>query len=434
MAVFNDCLTENPNDFDALWGASRVQYDAGHFGQAEIYLEKALRVNPLHSAAWQDFGRVAHIRNEDERASKFFTTALRITGDRFTGYNNLILMNNTLGRPDKALELAPVARFLCSTSTEAQALNSNVAISCLMLRRWAEGWANYDGMLTPGMLRKELLYDFNGQTLPRWDGEPGGEVIVYGEQGLGDEIMFASMIPDMIAGGTTPIIHADRRMATLFARSFPCAVYGGRGKKTGTEWIKNHRPKAAIAIGSLGQFYRRSEADFPRAPYLVADPEKRAMCRTLLDQWPGRKIGLAWSGGSKKTRAFDRSLTLAELEPILQMPNTTFVDLQYQGDDPKDQRIKHVPFLTRSQDYDDTAALVAELDLVVSVTTTVAHLAGALGVPCHVFVPEAPTWHWCRTGESPWHPVRSHRRTGPDWGLTVQQVKLALEMGNGFSA
>lgn len=182
-------------------------------------------------------------------------------------------------------------------------------------------------------------------------------------------------------------------------------------------------------MGSLGQFYRRNEADFPRAPYLVADPEKRAMCRALLSQWPGRKIGLAWSGGSKKTRAFDRSLTLEQLEPLLSMAGVTWVSLEYAGDDPKEPRIKHLPFLTRSQDYDDTAALVAELDAVITVTTTVAHLAGSLGVECHVLVPEAPTWHWGKFGESAWHPTKSYRRTSKDWTLPVLQIKTALEIG-----
>lgn len=428
MATLNACLTDDPNDVDALSVAGIINYDAGRFGMAEVLLSQALRLKPQHSSAWQELGRARHARNESEAAAKCFSAAVRITGDRFAAYHNLMLMNNTLGRPEKALEMAPVARFLAESDTDRATLNGDVAIACLMLRRWAAGWANYDGLLNEN-LRKELFYEVDGEVLPRWEGTPGGEVIVYGEQGLGDEIMLASMIPDMIAAGTTPIIHADRRLAGLFARSFPCPVYSGRGKKTGTEWIKNHRPKAAIAIGSLGQFYRRNEEDFPRVPYLVADPEKRAMCRALLSQWPGRKIGLAWNGGSKKTRAFDRSLTLEQLEPLLSMPGVQFVSLEYKGEAPADHRIKHVPFLTQSQDYDDTAAFVAELDAVVSVTTTVAHLAGALGVSSvHVLVPEAPTWHWCKTGQSAWHPVTSHRRVGDDWGMVVQQVKLALEM------
>lgn len=445
MQTLNACLTDDPNDVDALSVAGIINYDAGRFGMAEVLLTQALRLRPTHSSAWQELGRARHARNESEAAAKCFSAAVRITGDRCAAYHNLMLMNNTLGRPEKALEMAPVARFLCETDTDRATLNGDVAIACLMLRKWAAGWANYDGLLNDA-LRKELFYEIDGQVLPRWDGTPfgpttgdyppPGEVIVYGEQGLGDEIMFASMIPDL-QKDCRVIIHCDRRLEGLFKRSFAgpdqsqrcTAVYSGRGKKTGTEWIKNHRPKAAIAMGSLGQFYRRNEADFPRAPYLVADPEKRAMCRALLSQWPGRKIGLAWSGGSKKTRAFDRSLTLEQLEPLLSMAGVTWVSLEYAGDDPKEPRIKHLPFLTRSQDYDDTAALVAELDAVITVTTTVAHLAGSLGVECHVLVPEAPTWHWGKFGESAWHPTKSYRRTSKDWTLPVLQIKTALEIG-----
>ncbi len=425
-AVVNSTLDTDPDSVDAQVLGARIQYDAGHFGLADTMLRRALQNKPDHSGAWVDLGRVVHLMQKSEMAAKYFTNALRITGDRFVALNNLLLINNTLGRPEKTVELAPLAKFLCSSPSEAEDLNGNYGIACLMLRKWKEGWINYEGLIRPNNLRAEIKYEKDGVILPRWDGTPGGEVIVTGEQGLGDEKLFASMIPDMISGGTTPIIHCDRRLEGLFKRSFDCPVYGGRGKKNSTGWLKDHNPKASIQIGSLGKFYRNSDEDFPRRPYLKADPEKRIMCRALLDQWPGRKIGIAWTGGTKKNRAFDRSVSLEELQPLLDIPGITWVSLEYKGEDPG-RGIKHVPFITQSQDYDDTAALVAELDGVVSVTTSVAFLAGALGVDCHVMVPEAATWHWPKTpGEYPWFPVKTYRRNGPDWTQVIEDVKGAI--------
>jgi hypothetical protein len=245
-------------------------------------------------------------------------------------------------------------------------------------------------------------------------------------QGLGDELLFASCIHDATQH-VSPIIECDHRLAGLFRRSFGCPTYGTRFTEK-RDWLNNHNPKAKCAIGSLPKFYRRSEDSFPGQPYLKADPEKRAMARALLDQWPGRKIGLAWTGGQKHTRDKDRSLTLTDLEPLLSLGGITWVSLQYKGNyyDSPDPRIKHVPIFTQSQDYDDTAALVAELDSVVSVTTAVAFLAGGLGTDCHVAVPSHPTWHWCRDGVLPWFPLKLYRREGTDWAPVVQRIAEAV--------
>jgi tetratricopeptide (TPR) repeat protein len=427
MSILHQVLNDNPDDIDALCLAGRIQYDAGHFAFTETLLQRALKNKVDNSSAWIEMGRARRMMQDDEGAARCFINGLRVSGDKFVGYQNLLVMNNALGCPEKTLELAPMARFLCDSEDDAMDLNGNVAIASLMLRKWAQGWANYDGLLKPKMLRGRIDYFKNGEQLPVWNGSPGGEVIVYGEQGIGDEIMFTSMIPDMISAGTVPVIHCDRRLEAMFKRSFDCPVYGGRGKGGPNEWLEKHDPKATIAIGSLGQYYRRREEDFPRVGYLKADPEKRAMVRALLDQWPGRKIGIAWTAGTRKTRTNERSLSLKELKPLLDMPDITWVSLEYKGGKPDDDRIKHLPFLTQSQDYDDTAALVAELDSVVCPTTSVAHLAGALGQGCHVMVNKTPTWHWCKIGDSPWHDIKKYRRVANDWSAVVWQVKRDLE-------
>lgn len=426
MAILNEFLNDDPYNADALLYGASIQYEAGRFGIADIMASRCLEVNHVNNAAWLELGRARHMMQFEEEAAKCFVNALRITGDRFQGYHNVMLTLQNLGKPEKVLELAPLARFLMTSQQDVDELNFLVAIASLKLRLWAQGWANYDSMLGHKKLRGKITYYNRGGIIPDWDGAPGGEVLVYGEQGIGDEIMFASMIGDMIAAGTMPIIHCDRRLEPMFRRSFDCPVYGGRGKGLPTTWLENHNPKAAVAMGSLGRFYRRNESDFPRKPFIKADPEKRAMVRALLDQWPGRKIGIAWTAGTRKTRTADRSLSMQELEPLLSMDNATFVSLEYKGDAPPDRRIKHVPFLTQSQDYDDTAALVAELDAVVCPTTSVALLAGALGAECHVMVPQAPTWHWCQHGDNPWFDLKTYRRTGTSWDECVAQIMEAL--------
>jgi hypothetical protein len=144
-----------------------------------------------------------------------------------------------------------------------------------------------------------------------------------------------------------------------------------------------------------------------------------------LDKLPGRKIGIAWTGGVHSTRTKDRSLTLENLKPLLSLPGITWVSLEYKGDAVPE--IIHWPVLTQSKDYDDTASLVAELDHVVSVTTTVALLCGAMGKPCDVLVPQHPTWHWAEYGDMPWYDcLRLWRREGVSWEPLVSRLSQHL--------
>lgn len=419
----SDRLNDNPHDMDALFIAGQIYLKSDRHGLAYNIYERLVQMQPANANAWNNAGHAMHGMQRFADASRMFVKSLEAGGDRYAPYNNLILMHQNMGDVERAKSLYRLARWLAESDYDRIECTGNVSLSLLATRQWATGWDAYEHLIRPNKLREEITYE---PDLPRWDGSRGGEVVVYGEQGIGDELLFASILPDL-AAHCTPILDCDPRLSGLFRRSFGCPAYGTRFSKS-KPWLKDHRPKAKCAIGSLAKFYRRDEQSFPRVPYLKPDPEKRAMARALLDQWPGRKIGLAWTGGRKYTREADRSLTLDQLEPILSIPDCTFVSLQYAGDyyETPDQRIKHVPIFTQSKDYDDTAALVAELQGVVSVTTAVALLAGSVGTQCAVAVPEYPTWHWPRTGEFPWFPLTLHRRKGKEWAGVIEEIAGTL--------
>lgn len=422
----SDILNDDPTNAEALFVAGQVYLKSDRHGLAYNVYERIVQLQPGNANAWNNAGHAMHGMQRYREASRFFVKSLEAGGDRFAPYNNLILMHQNLGDVERAKSLYRLARWHADDAADLADCTGNVSLSLLATRKWATGWDAYEKLIRPDKLRKEVVYE---PDLPVWDGSPGGEVVFYGEQGIGDELLFASCLPDAMQS-VRAIVDCDPRLAGLFRRSFDgVPVYGTRFNKPADKpWLKQHSPKAKCAIGSLPKFYRRAEASFPRQPYLKPDPEKRAMARALLDQWPGRKIGLAWTGGRKYTRSEDRSLTIQQLEPLLATPGCTFVSLQYNGDyyASPDQRIKHVPIFTQSKDYDDTAALVSGLDAVVSVTTAVAFLAGAIGTPCHVLVPQFPTWHWPRSGEFPWLDLKLYRRTGADWTDTVEQVRHAV--------
>jgi len=230
------------------------------------------------------------------------------------------------------------------------------------------------------------------------------------------------------------IIECDSRLHSLFHRSFGCKTFGTR-YQDGISWPLKHSIDASVAFGSLPKFFRKKDEDFPGTPYLKADPERRIMFRTLLDSLdePGqprkKKIGIAWAGGLKETGAARRSVPLYDMMPILRQ-DAHFVSLNYRDadealliEDNHGVKVHHWPWAVMGKDYDMTASLVAELDLVITVTQAVVHLAGALGTPCWVLTPKEPMWRYRLTGSDfLWAKcVKLYRQKG-EWVHTISDI------------
>lgn len=316
---------------------------------------------------------------------------------------------------EKALEIDPTSK----------AAKNTLGLCHLSLGAWREGFELYASSVG-GKFRKQIQYRDEGM----WDGAPGKSVVFYGEQGLGDEIMYASCIQDAqkVCGRT--ILECDSRLEGLFRRSFSgVAVYGTRRAKD-VEWLQHEQVDASLPVGQLPQFFRHSTQDCPGTPYLVADPERRTQWRALFDSWgPRPKIGIAWSGGSKHNKPKERAIGLEAMRPLIESLDADFVSLQYK--DPTQEikasglPIKHYKRACETDDYDDTAALVAELDLVIGVHTTVHHLAGALGVPGLILVPSRTIWIYCLPdGSMPWYRSAKlyRQREGESWKSTIQRL------------
>jgi tetratricopeptide (TPR) repeat protein len=248
---------------------------------------------------------------------------------------------------------------------------------------------------------------------PVWTGAPlaGKTVLTYGEQGLGDEILFASCYSDLIAQSGHCVIETEPRLEELFRRSFAGATVLGRQRERELDAVY---PSVSwkLPAGDLTYFYRTSAAAFADRPgYLAAASGKVDRWKRRLEELgPGRKIGISWRGGTPRTRQEARSVPLANWRPLFTLPGLHFVSLQYGdcGADLEQARgefgvdLQHWP--EAIADYDETAALVGALDLVITVTTSVAHLAGALGGPVWMLVNAAPRWCYGSRGDRlPWY-------------------------------
>lgn len=401
----------------ALFMSGYIMMGAERYGLAYHIYERCAQLNPLVSEVWSNMGMCLE-EYDPYKAMRLFQRAYQLKPDNASAYANEALMHLMTANPSRCIELCDKA---LSLDPELRAAKHNKGLAQIMNREWAEGWKNYYDTL--GVKHREK----RNYGLPEWNGEPG-KVVVYGEQGVGDEIMFASCLPDIMRTNEV-VLDCDSRLAGLFDRSFDIPVYGTRYQQE-TPLIDDHDFDYQCAIGQLPYFYRKSVSDFPGVAYLKPDPERAIQWKALFDTFGGRKIGVAWRGGSRTTGEKRRSLELQDLGPIFNTEDT-FISLEYKSvpDSELAQfNIKSYPRATaKGGDIDDLAALVSCLDLVVTACTTVVYVAGALGVPCIVLTPDKPGYRYHTKGEDfPWYQsVRLVRQKGT-WKETAEKVKKLI--------
>ena len=315
------------------------------------------------------------------------------------------------------------------------AIDWHLAMVYLSEGDFARGWPLYEARPSRTDPRKRRPYD-----LPEWQGESvaEGALLVAAEQGLGDEIMFASCFPDVIERAPRCVIECDPRLTRLFERSFPDARIVGAARDNDGSWTRDLPGLSRqVLAGSLPRLFRREKESFPRsAGYLRPDSRLVDAWRDRLGALPGDlKVGIAWNGGLDHTRRALRCLPLPDLAGLLQGSQHVFVSLQHddKGDEaPQLTRLSGTPvhrFPRALADLDEQAALIAALDVVITVCSSVVHLSGALGARTWVFTPQVPEWRYLRAGETlPWYPAVKLFRQGREggWGGVVSRVSQAL--------
>ena len=273
------------------------------------------------------------------------------------------------------------------------------SITLLMRGDFAEGWDLHERRFAAkGFDTPDRQTD-----IPRWNGEPlaGRTLVVWGEQGIGDEIRFMSVLGEIVAEAGQVIYDCAPRLAPLIARTYPTVTVRPSPPKSTT--IDGVTADFHCAIGSLPRFRRRTLADFmPPRPILVADDVLTRHWRGWLDSLDGAfKVGISWRSGVQPGRKRLRYATLDDWKPLLQTENVAFVCLQYDECAAEVETMRkrfgvtvHMPpDLDRRDDFDGLAALDSALDLIVSCPNTVADLAGGVAAPCWV-VEHGPHWPW----------------------------------------
>jgi hypothetical protein len=426
----NEALDENPNDAPALYLLGFILLKAERPGLAFQVLKRASEIVPKDAAVWHNLGKCCMDLGHLNNAERAWQEAVKLDPTWAGSLDGLGLVNLRRGNFRKTIEYCDR-----SLAVEPEMVDSmvNRGMAYLAFRRWREGWEGYTRNLGFNKDRKERIYGDE----KRWDGSKSLNIVCFGEQGIGDEITFASILNDLTFDSKSVALECDRRLEGLFKRSFPlCDVFGTR-YKSDHPWSEGIKFDARVALGDLPKFYRNN-GEFPGTSYLAPSPEMSLQWRTLLRSLgPKLKVGIAWNGGISETGKDRRSIKLEALLPILKQ-DCDFISLEYkdptaeleQLEETHGIKVHHWSWGVEAYDYDQTAALVAELDLVISVTTTVVLTAGALGKECWTLVPEKPIWMYCVDGDFPWfHSVKVFRQNGA-WPVLEIAEKLKERIGD----
>lgn len=417
-------LTRDPAHPEGLFIAGMAMLRERRRGLATVLLNAASQVKPQEAGIWNNLACAMQDWHPED-ALHILSKALAVNPDLHEAAANVASVLSQLGRWEESLEQSE--RVMAAAPDGSQARTDaeyNSALVLMQLGRWKEAWPRWRA----GLGNRFRVQQH--QDLPRWNGEPDAHVVVYGEQGLGDEILGASMYARARKAAQTWFFDCDERLEKLFRRSFPWAVVHGTRNDPHKPWRENSWATHQLECIGLGEFFAPEPYRTPA--FLTPDPALRKAFRAWLDeQGHGPKIGIAWTGGAVDWDRQQRNIPPNLLSPIVMTPHARFVCLEYNN--PRSSLPKTVRDLrwatNKGIDYDLTAALVAELDLVISVPTTVVELAGAVGTPCWVMAPEVPPWRLSETaGDEAWiyEGLRVFRRQGPLWGPVTSEVARAL--------
>ena len=422
-------------DLTSLYPAeARVLVVQGDLEQRLRHLDEARR---CYLQAWElahedrllyKLGGVERESGAFGKSVAYFRKFLERDRQSADGYNSLGQALCNLGEFDEATECFERALSIAPEFGEA-ALNR--ALIQLLQEDFAAGWKNYQCRKThPGYIRHRV-------DLPRWQGEVMAErpLLLLGEQGIGDEIMFAGLIHDLLARVPHLAVVCEARLHALLSRSWPGIRF--------VDAADLPRLSAAGAyechayMGDLAEYLRPDVASFARAssPYLRADEGLRQRFVRRKEGQPLR-IGLAWHT-SNQVDGYLRSLQLEQLAGMMHLPGTEWVSLQYGDFAGLEEQVMRAGVqlevdrtVDQLKDMESFAAQISTLDLVISIDNSTAHLAGALGIPTWLLLPVFPDWRWfLNREESLWYrSVRIFRQKEQGvWAPVLQQVRHCLE-------
>lgn len=417
---YRKVLQLQPDHAEAMVNLGNLLRIRGEYDEALSLLKRAAEVRPAHASTYNTLGAIYKDRDDLDSAIAHYRRALQLDTHFAEALNNLGV---ALQEKVEFLEAEEVFRKAVQSNPNLAEAHFNLATLLLLTGNFREGWEEYEWRLKltdPPSLR--LVRPWNGEDID------GKSILLIAEQGFGDTIQFIRYASSLAEMGAEVSVAAQKELAGLFEK-----VKGiSRVARFGDPLPETDYQCYLLSLPHL----LKSDVDNVPAevPYIFADPLAAQRRKEMIQDQDGLlAIGIAWSGDPTYRRDRVRSLRTEYLDPLFRVKGTVFYKLQkdmtsstsfYRGENAP------VDLSSAIQDFGDTAACIEHLDLVISVDTAVAHLAGAMGKPIWTLLPYVPDWRWMLDREdSPWYPtMRLFRQPSPgDWDSVIERVAEELK-------
>ena len=425
IQAYDGLLNQKFDDVNVLTYYATAMLQQGRSGAAANMFMQALQISPRDVDIMHNLSNCYKQENNIPAAEEILRMALKVkeNSDLWGSLGNIYINNGT---PRKALECYERGLRI---NPKNDLIKFFMGLAYLELGMWEKGWEGYEhGFKTD----RRIFRDYKG--LPVWNGEKDKVIVIWGEQGVGDELMFMSVLPDIIKDSKRVILDCHPRLVNTFKRTFGIEVHGTR-KNQILPWFDEAGAECHASITTIASHYRKKSENFPKTSYLKSDDIAVANHRKHGD---GRlRVGISWTGGVKATHKDWRSLKLDALIPILQN-DCDFYSLQYTPESAREVceleekygiRVKHFPNMVECFNYDDTINFIASMDLAISVCTTAIHAAGGLGVPVWIITPSKPAWRYAVSGPNPWYGSATmyRQKPGESWNPVIQKINEDLK-------
>lgn len=397
-----------------------VFVDTGDLEYARRCFQRCIDQYPTSVLGYVSLAYLENRRGEFDATEALYIAAINNSPQPLEAELNLATLYRDWGRLEQAVELYD---RLILKYPDLPLLADGRARALLQQRNWRQGWQAYEARL---LLEDEPAKINLSLSIPRWHGESlgGKQLLILHEQGIGDEVQFASCYADAIAQAGHCTITCSPRLHSVFQRSFPAATFVDVAAGQRESWRPPHESTFDYftPAGSLPRLFRNNDSDFTGKPYLSVSRHAPSLDRL--------RVGVSWWGGAVADQIEKRSIPFEMFQRLFDVSGVEFVNMQhgYCSEQAKHD-LAQIDNLVASQvdPYEELEPwfdLLASLDLLISVDNSNVHFAGALGVPTWLLLPDYPNWRWPMSGETPWYSaVEPIRKTADrDWSPTIEKV------------
>ena len=435
ITAYRKAIEINSNFADAHSNLGVALVKQERFEEGIVAYRKAIEINSNFADPYYNLGNALQKKGDVRDAIQAYHKVLEIDPNYAEAYNNLGVLAQEEGQMEDALKYYQCAIKVNPNYAEA---HRHYGMALLLTGDFLHGWKEHEWRWR----RHNISYQKKSFSQPWWDGSilERKTILVWTEQGVGDEIMFASMLDDLLQMNANILVECEPRLVPLFQRSFSQIQFFPRENPSNPKLL-NPNIDYQIPVGSLGQWLRQDESRFrrPKLSYLLACSDKESKLRRKYQALAKDKllIGISWKSTNQRVGKI-KSTSLKNWTTILSQPNCYFINLQY-GD--VDAEIKQYTSGSNTSIYidkeinslmslDDFTAQVSALDLIISTSNTTVHVAGALGKDVWTLIPYISDWKWMLTREdTPWYPTMKIFRQSKigDWEGVFLRVNQALK-------